>query len=272
MRRPLLSGAVAASSAFVGVIPAGAGPASGAEEFCQAVADASILLNKAPDEDASKKKQEKFAANVERLVSQAEQSAPSELASQVSTSATALRELLETGEHPTEDPAAQAAFTAVHEYVFANCGYRAVDVTGLEYEFEGIPETLEAGITIFRFTNTGAEVHELELGRLKGDNSAEDVAEGSPDAAEENVKFVAHGVVPPGETRFVAAKLKAGDYAALCFIPVGTTDPETLEDEEEEHGGEDAEPHAAEGMFAGFTVEKSTSAASSNSVVGGPVG
>jgi hypothetical protein len=259
MQRLLLSCAVMASPALLGVLPASAGPTSGVEEFCQAVADASILLNKAPDEDASTKKQEKFAAEVERLVSQAEQNAPPELASQVSTAATALRELLETGEHPTEDPAAQAAFTAVHGYVFANCGYQAVDVTGLEYEFQGIPDTLEAGITIFRFTNTGAEVHELAIGRLKGDNSAEDVAEGSPEAAEENLKFVAHGLVPPGQVRFVAAKLKAGDYAALCFIPVGTTDPETLEEDEEEHGGEDAEPHTAEGMFAAFTVEKSTS-------------
>jgi hypothetical protein len=259
MRRLLLCCAVAAWPPFVGVIPAGAGPASGVEEFCQAVADASILLNEAPDEDASKKRRETFANKIKKLVSQAEQNAPPELASQVSTAATVLRELLETGEHPTEDPAAQAAFTAVHEYVFANCGYQAVDVTGLEYEFQGIPETLETGITMFRFTNPGAEVHELAIGRLKGDNSAEDVAEEPPAEAEENVRFVAHGLVPPGQTRFVAARLKAGDYAALCFIPVGTTDPETLEEEEGEHGGENAEPHAAEGMFAGFTVEKSTS-------------
>jgi hypothetical protein len=258
MRRLLLCCAVAASPAFVGVIPAEAGPASGVEEFCQAIADASILLNKTPDEDASKKKQEKFADKVEKLVSQAEQNAPPELASQVATAATALRELLETGEHPTEDPAAQAAFTAVHEYEFANCGYQAVDVTGLEYEFQGIPETIETGITIFRFNNTGAEVHELAIGRLKGDDSAEDVAEGSAEAAEENLRFVAHALVPPEQIRFVAAKLKAADYAALCFIPVGTTDPETHEQDEGEHGGEDAETHAAEGMFAGFTVEKST--------------
>jgi hypothetical protein len=33
----------------------------------------------------------------------------------------------------------------------------------------------------------------------------------------------------------------------------------SLEDEEEEHGGEDAEPRTAEGMFVAFTVEKSTS-------------
>jgi hypothetical protein len=253
MRRFLGAGALAALATFVvGATPSSAGPSPEVTPFCEAVADASILFNNAPDEDASRSEQERFATKAERLLGQAEQYAPPELAAQVTTVVTALGEALQVGESPFEDPAIQEAGQAIDEYVVASCGYQVVDVTALEYEFQGIPRTLEPGVTIFRLTNEGAEVHELAIGKIKGDDSAKDIAEGSPEQAEKKLRFAGHAFGLQGQTTFAYVDLKPGSYAALCFIPVGTTDPSALE--EEEHG--EGTPHTEEGMFRGFKVKK----------------
>jgi hypothetical protein len=252
MRRLAASFAVGALIAILGNTVAAARQTEDLDTFCDAVADASILFNQAPDEDASKKKQEQFAKKVEKVLTRVEQSVPAAVASQAGTVVAAVRQFFETGEDPFEDPAVQAAGTAVDEYVAANCGYQVVDVTTLEYEFDGIPDTLEPGVTIFRLTNTGAEVHELALGKIKGDATAEELAEESPEDVEGKVKFASHALSVQGEAGFAYVNLKPGRYGAFCFIPVGTTDLASLEEEDHEGG----EPHTAEGMYAEFEVER----------------
>jgi hypothetical protein len=256
MRRLVVTGALAVGAGGLWAAPVTAGPTPDVQTFCRTIADASILFNDVPDEDASKKEQARFQKKVEELLTQGELNAPPELAAQVTSTAEAIRGFFEAGEDPSEDPAFMQAAAEIDEYVFANCGYQTVDLSGLEYEFQGIPNTLEPGITIFRLANDGAEVHELAIGKIKGDDSAREIGESSPEDAEEKVRFASHAIALQGQTGFAYVDLKAGRYAALCFIPVGTTDPSALEEEEEEEEHEGAASHAEEGMFKGFKVRK----------------
>ena len=56
----------------------------------------------------------------------------------------------------------------------------------------------------------------------------------------------------PGEVGHTALDLKPGRYAALCFIPVGST-PAAMQ----ASGGQEPQgpPHAMQGMFKEFTVK-----------------
>jgi hypothetical protein len=64
--------------------------------------------------------------------------------------------------------------------------------------------------------------------------------------ASQRVEFMAATFAPAGETGTAAADLRTGDYAMVCFVPVGS-----------EASGEpagDGPPHFIEGMWASFTV------------------
>jgi hypothetical protein len=141
-----------------------------------------------------------------------------------------------------DDPAAQAAFSDVGGVVHSDCGYEAVDVSGIDYAFEGVPDSLAAGPTSFAFTNDGTEEHEMVMFRL-ADGETRPIEEllALPEAeAEEAVTFTGATFSPIGETTYAVADLEAGSYAAVCFIPVG--------------GAEDGPPHFTEGMIAEFEV------------------
>ena len=141
-----------------------------------------------------------------------------------------------------DDPAAFAAFSEVGGVVHEGCGYEPVDVTGVDYAFEGIPETLAAGPTSFSFTNDGTEEHEMVMFR-KADGetrSFEELFALPEEEAGDAVTFTAATFSPIGETTYALADLEPGQYAAVCFIPVG--------------GAEDGPPHFTEGMLAEFEV------------------
>ncbi|MEJ7722307.1 MAG: hypothetical protein WKF58_18585 [Ilumatobacteraceae bacterium] len=57
----------------------------------------------------------------------------------------------------------------------------------------------------------------------------------------------------PGETGHTVVDLTAGDYLAICFIPVGTT-PEKMSEMEGQEGPPEGKPHFLEGMQLEFTV------------------
>jgi plastocyanin len=140
-----------------------------------------------------------------------------------------------------------------------------VEVTGVEYAYEGLPDTVEAGTT-FSFTNEGEELHEMvaflipdeedrsidELVQLEDEELGE-VFGGEP--MPEFVLMAEPGddgtmVFPPdGE----ATVTEPGRYGVVCFIPVGMT--EMPEGEQEGPPEGDGPPHAFEGMTGEFTVE-----------------
>jgi plastocyanin len=153
-----------------------------------------------------------------------------------------------------------------------------VEVTGVEYAFAGLPETLEVGSEI-TFTNEGAELHEIVLVR-KADGVTESIeellameAEGRDPMAEGLVEMVGEGplIAMPGMTAEDSLVLdQPGEYVALCFIPQGF-DPAAFEAAGlpiEEMGPEfdpstapeeiqaifANPPHIAAGMIQPFTV------------------
>lgn len=112
----------------------------------------------------------------------------------------------------------------------------SVEVTGVEYAYTGLPETLEVGSEI-TFANDGAELHEIIIMRVADgvDQSFEELmamdAEGIDPMAEGLVEMVGAGPLfaLPGTTAEGSIVLdKAGRHVALCFIPQGAV-PEVFE-------------------------------------------
>ncbi len=67
------------------------------------------------------------------------------------------------------DPEFDEPWTAMIEYVRANCGFAELERRGAEYAFGGIPEEVPAGPTIVTVENIGEEVHEFIIVRINDD-------------------------------------------------------------------------------------------------------
>jgi len=146
-------------------------------------------------------------------------------------------------------------------------GGETIEVTGVDYAFEGIPTTVEAG-TEFTFRNgSDKEAHELVLVKVKeGETrSAQELLELPEEESEKLVEFqgVAVAPEPGGEGRVVDGELVVKDpgrYLALCFIQVGSDPAKLQEAMENPEGGPPAEdpdagpPHFVQGMVQEFTV------------------
>ncbi|MGK2947849.1 MAG: hypothetical protein ACSLFP_04695 [Acidimicrobiales bacterium] len=173
--------------------------------------------------------------------------APTELADHAATMVTAYEALAEGGDPSVfSDDAFVAASAAVADAYFAGCETSAeLDVDGVDYGFEGLPEEVAAGRVALRFTNATEhdEPHELVLfQRLPGtDETVEELLALPED--EVFTKVAMAGVVfadAPGAEATAMLDLEAGEYIALCFIPIG--------------GGEEGPPHFTGGMVAELTV------------------
>ena len=137
--------------------------------------------------------------------------------------------------------------TDIDAWFYDNCDYQQVPVTAKEYEFGGLPETLEAGATSFQLTNEGDEMHEVVIAR-KADgvtDAWDDILALPEEEAMAKVEIAGAAFAPIGQTGYFATDLDAGDYVAVCFIPQGT---KSFEDQL------DAPPHMVLGMKHEFTV------------------
>ena len=135
---------------------------------------------------------------------------------------------------------------AIGDAMFEGCEVaERVDVAGIDYGFEGMPDSVAAGLVALRFTNqtSNEEPHELiVLQRPPGDETPlDEIAAMTPD--EVMTDFPMIGVVfadSAGGTSTSFMELPTGSYIAICTIPIG--------------GGEEGDPHAAHGMIAEFEV------------------
>ena len=137
--------------------------------------------------------------------------------------------------------------TDIDAWFYDNCDYQQVPVTAKEYEFDGLPATLDAGATSFQLTNSGDEMHEIVIAR-KADgvtDSWDDILALPEEEAMAKVAIAGAAFAPIGATGYFATDLDAGDYVAVCFIPQGT---KSFEDQL------DAPPHMVLGMKHEFTV------------------
>jgi len=137
-----------------------------------------------------------------------------------------------------------------------------VEVTAVEYGFEGLPEEVPTG-TKLSLVNDGQEPHELVAMRIP-DSETRPVSElvtlpedqlmavfgGQPEPA--TVILSAHGQTDtPGAVVGDGTLTEPGRYAIVCFLPVGSDDS-ILESEGPPEG--DAPPHVSQGMFAELIV------------------
>jgi hypothetical protein len=235
--------ALAALTAFVGMFAAAAPAASAAQggddqAFCDTNADLSLLFNsidEAPTPKQSKK--------IDRLLERAESTAPVEIADPVETAADAVRSSQQEG------PGFDAAIQAIDEWAFESCDFETAEVVARDYSFSGIPETVDRGVAIFAFSNEGAELHEIIVVRIKGDQSLDELLALPEKKVEKKIEFIGADFAAQGETTYAYFDLeKPGRYGAVCFLPVGSTDPDAAETA-------DGPPHAAEGMAAEFSVQ-----------------
>lgn len=173
--------------------------------------------------------------------------APADLTDHAATMVAAYESLAEGGDPSVfSDEGFVEASSAVADAYFAGCETSAeLDVDGIDYGFEGLPEEIDAGRVALRFTNATEhdEPHELVLfQRLPGtDETVEELLALPEDQVMAKVAMA--GVVfadAPGAEATAMLDLEAGEYIALCFIPIG--------------GGEDGPPHFTGGMVAEFTA------------------
>ena len=132
----------------------------------------------------------------------------------------------------------------------AGAGGEETAITAVDYEFEGVPETLPAGPHTFTFTNEGEEPHELVIFRIVDENeSIEDILQLGEEEGQSHVEEAGGTFAEAGADGEPAeVDLEAGKYAMVCFVSVGTTGPSDAE-------AGDGPPHFMEGMVTEFTVE-----------------
>lgn len=116
-----------------------------------------------------------------------------------------------------------------------------VEVEAADHTFT-IPEDIESGWTEFVMSNTGAEVHHMQIARLNEGVTMEDLGgaleSGDEGAAMAMVTMVGGpGVAEPGSESSATVELEPGLHVALCFL----TDAEGV-------------PHLALGMIQPFEV------------------
>jgi hypothetical protein len=200
--------------------------------FCDARAEIEQQFNaEQPDVEA-----------ITGLLDDLESSATPELAANAAGLGEVLAQAAEANADPTMDPAFGENIGAIDEFVLAECGFERVDVSGVEYAFEGLPETVAPGRTAFVLGNDGAERHELVLFKL-ADGEERPAAELFALPEEEifaSLTPTGGAGAEPGDTGVTIADLEPGRYVASCFVPVG--------------GAEDGPPHFMEGMTAEFEV------------------
>jgi len=124
------------------------------------------------------------------------------------------------------------------------CEFDTVDVTGVDYAFEDVPETIEAGTVAFNFTNAAeSEEHEMIVFRRADGVTLgfEELLELGEEESADKIEFKTVAFAPPGGEGATLAELDPGAYAMVCFIPVG--------------GGEEGPPHFTQGMIQEFSVE-----------------
>jgi hypothetical protein len=128
-----------------------------------------------------------------------------------------------------------------------NCDVETVAVTATDFEYDGIPDELTTGYHVVKFSNEGQEQHEMFAFKVnEGVTESVDELFGLPE--EEvfgKITPVNATFALPGDNNTGSWNLtSAGNYAVVCFIPVGSVG--------ETEG--DGPPHFTEGMVHEFRV------------------
>lgn len=223
---------------------ASSGPAEEDLAFCDAlVATEAVLTAGGPEGEVDA---EAAQAAAEELTA----TTPEALADDVPVLVEAVETTAENPESDTPE-GFEEAYANANDFQVESCGFQELEAAAIDYAYQGLPETLEAGPTVVRLTNEGTEFHELLLLRVNDDvtETAEELLALPQEEAESKVTTAGVAFAPVGATAGASADLEAGRYIAVCFLPVGST-PEAFA----AGGPPDAPPHALEGMFQELQV------------------
>jgi hypothetical protein len=100
---------------------------------------------------------------------------------------------------------------------------RVVEVVGKDFTFDA-PDVLPAGLTEFRFKNSGPSIHHLQLIKLSGNKTVTDLVNALskpgplPGWAKE---FGGPNAPVPGTASNATLALEPGNYALICFVDLG---------------------------------------------------
>lgn len=143
----------------------------------------------------------------------------------------------------------------------------AVEVSLVDYAFQGLPKSVEAGSTLTVVNKSKAELHEMVVFPLADgeQRTADELAALSPDelAAVFGGEPTAVLMAPPGGPTIKAVGdgvlTKPGRYAVFCFIPTGIDPAVYLEAAAKTEAGPPqveggGPPHFVNGMRATLTV------------------
>ena len=120
---------------------------------------------------------------------------------------------------------------------------RVVQVVGEDFKFDA-PDVIPAGLTEFRFLNKGPALHHMQILKLTGGKTVDDLvgALGKPGPLPSWAKEVGGpNAAAPGEEANATLALEPGNYAFICFVDIG------------------GPPHFAKGMVKPLRVVPSTS-------------
>jgi hypothetical protein len=165
-----------------------------------------------------------------------------------------------------DDGAQPATAPEAAEAVGADPGATPVEVAMVDYDYEGLPDTVPAGTRFSVVNRSDGEVHELVAFRLPDgeDRSVDELLTLPPDqlgpalgGEPALVLIAAPGgpmIAPVGD----GTLREPGRYAVLCFVPTGA-DPQAFLDALAESEGGPPEvpggpPHFVQGMAAELTV------------------
>ena len=191
-------------------------------------------------------------ANYDRFVAgpvaQLQRDAPEEVAGDVKSAVADFRGVRNGDFSKVMAPAFENKTRRIDAYFFDNCEGTKSAVKGVDFAFQGLEDSYDAGRVRFKLDNAGKEVHEMAILRRKPSTkeSFDQLLALPQRKAESKVDFVtsADGV-EPGKASYANAVLAPGDYLAVCFIPQGSTPGKEGK----------GKPHFQLGMKQEFTVK-----------------
>jgi len=212
--------------------------------FCDPYVDVTVMLSGEPDPDALTAAVDEVEANV-----------PDSIGDSVDVMVAAVRSVLDSGGQDFsafETPEFADAQAEVDPFVFENCEFDStVEVSGIDFGFEGLPETIDQGRVAILFTNDGTEAHEIAVMRRNDGvtESFEELLALPEEEAMEKVTPVGGAFAAEnGAQGLLVGDFEPGDYIAICFIPAGSVSSDGAITE-----GTGA-PHFTHGMQQEFTV------------------
>jgi hypothetical protein len=167
--------------------------------------------------------------------------------SAVSTPMNSLLELVKKkGEKAFESKEGGALLAQLEPYIYDNCPGKQVPFTAIDYEYQGLPSTLPAGVTKFKMTNAAPkEGHMIAIVKVQPGNESTPTEKilSLPEKKQGKVlDFSQAGFAEaePGDSGYFPMNLTPGKYVYACFFPEG--------------GKKNGKPHFLLGMEGEFTV------------------